>query len=43
MALTNLEAKNLLGSTLNGWLLALAQGSNVEDFLRLEYECSKIT
>lgn len=33
MALTNLEAKNLLRATLNGWLLALAQGSNVEDFL----------
>lgn len=33
MALTNLEAKNLLGSTLNDWLVALAQGTNTESFL----------
>lgn len=42
MALTNLEAKNLLGATLNGWLLALAQGSNVEDFLRLNTNAQRL-
>lgn len=33
MALTTTEARNLLSSTLNDWLLALAQGSNIENFL----------
>ena len=33
MALTTTEAKNLLGSILNDWLRALAQGTNIESFL----------
>lgn len=33
MALTTTEARNLLASTLNDWLIALAQGTNVESFL----------
>lgn len=33
MALTTTEARNLIGSTLNDWLIALAQGTNMEDFL----------
>jgi len=42
MALTNLEAKNLIGSILNGWLLALSQGSNIEDFLRLNTNAQRL-
>lgn len=42
MALTTTEAKNLIGSTLNGWLLALSQGSNVEDFLRLNTNAQRL-
>ena len=33
MALTTTEARNLLGSILNDWLRALAQGTNIESFL----------
>lgn len=33
MALTTIEARNLIGSTLNDWLIALAQGTNMEVFL----------